>query len=415
MNSNTSYHIPYLLQNSYIYAEPPKPTTPKSFLPRFEDFSTKETLISSIKYPIPCDKNLIKIEKNSTELKILPTNFLNKEETLFKSEIPESKQISTGNFLNFDENVEDFGKKPNFPSFKEDPSYDFTNSNDYQSFNLLDCEKNESKENFYHMAESKPQSYKSQVIPCEDLYDNLYNQLEKPKIYKPDESNSLEYSFLSDKQNYFNSCHDKSDQALYKSAKEYRTDQKCNENDKYSKFYHDSRPVLLENPSYSKVSNYTRLNSAEDSYEKRRNLYEKNENSYEKRGNFYEKNENSCEKRENFARYNFSDNNLKPTRDIWLEQSKNTKKIYSEKPKLDISRLEKSNRAASNNPKRTEKAKTTQNTKKAGTRSNSKEKTFRDKEQYVSMMMKVLKNHSKYCTSLRREINGLMAKKTCEY
>ena len=112
-----------------------------------------------------------------------------------------------------------------------------------------------------------------------------------------------------------------------------------------------------------------------------------------------------------------SDKSIKPKRDIWLDQARNAKKTIIEKPMLDMSKLEKQTRSSSNNSRASKKGSNLGKSKRAVKEPRSAsihEKSFRDKEMFVSTMMKVIKDHSKYCASLRREINAIKAKNAYE-
>ncbi|OMJ86560.1 hypothetical protein SteCoe_11917 [Stentor coeruleus] len=100
---------------------------------------------------------------------------------------------------------------------------------------------------------------------------------------------------------------------------------------------------------------------------------------------------------------------VRPTRDIWVEQARSTNKFVSDRPKLDISRI-KSLRSVSGSNKKTKKnSKSLSKKQNCEFRSvcNSQERSLREKEAYVNMMMKVLKSHSKNCPALRKEINAI--------
>lgn len=100
---------------------------------------------------------------------------------------------------------------------------------------------------------------------------------------------------------------------------------------------------------------------------------------------------------------------IRPTRDIWVEQARSTNKFVSDRPKLDISRI-KSLRSVSGSNKKTKKnSKSLSKKQNCEFRSvcNSQERSLREKEAYVNMMMKILKSHSKNCPALRKEINAI--------
>lgn len=207
---------------------------------------------------------------------------------------------------------------------------------------------------------------------------------ETRKSYKDEiESNSYEASVLSDnKYNYLSRVSEQQD-SFYKSVKDYRPLENYEENQENHIYPYRKLQAHVEKISkpYEEFSRYSQI--ADKGLTNSRIFLDN------------------------------SEKHIKPKRDIWLQQAKNVKGKITEKPMLDMSRLEKSARSTSNNSrasKKSIKAKTISKPRSSST----KEKSFSDKEQFVTTMMKVIKNHSKYCSSLRREISAIKGKSLYE-
>ena len=238
-----------------------------------------------------------------------------------------------------------------------------------------------------------------------------YKYLKEKDQYYSDHSKKIDYSYTRDelessaypdsvlsekKMNYSSKISEKSDQNIYQPRRDYRKI--------------DFKEAYDEN---------SRCMSSKK-YEKR---YDTTENSY--RADKLEKNIEYSYKKENFDRSDTfsssnpkenSDKNIRPSRDIWIQQSENTKKLIKDKPMLDVSKLDRSIRSSSNNSKTKKKniSKSTSKKSKENRSASIRERNFKDKEVFVTVMMNVLKNHSKYCSSLRREINAIKAKNVYE-
>jgi hypothetical protein len=397
MDLNTQYRIPYLAQNPYIYGSfVPTPTIiPEK--PRSAD-PPDEVLIASIINPIPCYQAPHKEMPKSSYLdsimtKINPTfeqndenkplsqhyigknirgNELESRSNSCSSSVPSSSgncsvkevKLLPTTLLNEDEI-----KKTRMEVDSELSSY--LKPNNKERFDVMDLQE---RENYYQRpvsyASSQNKSSYQPISPSAGFnYKGLTNSMAKNYNKADDLANrSFESSVLGD----FN-----------KSRVEDRSRRLCSSCKKYDKNEDD----------------FKRKNRPKE------NLYDWKAEYQENKGKRSEKafKEDFEYNKRNQSREQLEKIYIRPSRDLWVEQAKNTNKYSSERPTLDI-KADKANRSFSNNPRNIASNGKLVKMKKEV---NEKEKNSKEKEQFVSVMMKVLKTHAKKCPQLRKEINAI--------
>jgi hypothetical protein len=148
-----------------------------------------------------------------------------------------------------------------------------------------------------------------------------------------------------------------------------------------------------------------------------KDLYNAKENHLKATGDFYyakniPKNTEKVYKPSWFKDQNSrsKDSSLKsiPPKGLWEYKSKHTSSPLVKRPILDISKLNTSTKSTSTKPKKNNNNPNDHSRKTRSSKA-SKDASFRDKEAFVNMMMKVFKKHSKYCTGLKKEIKAITA------
>lgn len=440
MDLNKQNMIPYLANNSYIYGERPeshyKPPEVQS------KYHQEETLIASIKNPIPCYKPSDQI--SNSEYSSYTSALYQQDRESF----PVSKPIQV-------QNSSHFSQSP-VPRPLNSPDCQTRNTRSRVDREYLETPQNTSysihKTENQHL-HSNPAHYPSEKLNYPIQRENLTpsHRTSSEQRNVPDRSYKENYcpdSASNASKNYNHTYLAPSDPGYYtkedsvascnlqREIPSYYIDKYLKDNNSRLSDYPAYRPkapssrcqdstILSENNITPCRSNNTLptqvqplrtgafLDDIIGKYKDR--IIEKDEKSEKYSFNreaasrtsdySYKEGPQKTRKAEENAK------KVRPSRDIWIEQAKNTKEFVYDRPNLNFEKLGRSSKSLLSKMKKTGSEK---KVKKRGTvRSacSSKERKSCEREIFDTMVVKLLKTHAKHCPALRKEIDSMQTSK----
>ena len=410
MNSNL-YRVPHLQNNSYLYpysqiqninilphqthsieTQVPRPNYSDELdlpnqkdldKPHFSRFESKPKEVLSIE---PFQNNpLNEIKLNFNNFSYNTGNFIN-EGQLHKENIESIEEKEKENKQNELSKIKNYAL--NIPLISQQKIYK-------PSFGCIDS-KNQKNEESYNLPSFRSENYYNREGKIQETFaDSLLHELEKSQKYL---EVSKEYSEKSRE----------SRRSIPRGQIHPDTNQKYKETYNYNKFESTDQSAKLNTlEKIEKIENsFNKKSKARPS--KRQNHFDE---SRRDTNSFSLYSESSYSKEDyNPRRLNSKGRNslqpsfkrIKPSREVYIEQ---VRKVPRD-AKLDLSKLKtRGNSSSSRLKPRNSNQNIDHNKKITRSACNSKEKSAAEKEVFVEVMMKVLKNHAKNCKSLRHEID----------
>lgn len=428
--------IPYLANNSYIYGDRPEFQHKLTENPK-KDFK-EETLIVSIKNPIPCyrpNDDLLHSDKSS----ITPLSS-QQDRQVYSHPVQKPLQVHNSSHCS---------QSPNSRPLRS-PDHPSTSTRQYLNIEHAEMPQNNSF-NVY-----RPESH--YLTGNSDCYSNerTHGHMQR-EYFTPSHKVGIEQRIQPDRGYKENYCPDNvgvgskvncsanggyaceeagNTYSRYKEIPSYYIDKYLMDTDSKLSEYPAYRPkgtgsrcqehsVLSDSNVTPSRGNYEFTNQGQpvrngafldDIIEKYKDrIAEKDERSDKylfnrdtaSRTSHYSYKEDSHARRKNEANPAV----IKPNRDVWLEQAKNTKEFIHDRPVLDFNNLRKSSKSLLGKMKKTGSEKKVKKRSSIRSACNSKERKSCEKEVFESMVLKLLKSHAKHCPVLRKEIDSMQASK----
>lgn len=434
--------IPYLANNSYIYGDRPEFQYKSTEIPKKDH--KEETLIASIKNPIPCYKSnddICQSEKSS----ITPRSS-QQDRQVYSYSVQKPLQVHNSSHCSQSPNSRPL-RSPDCPSASTRQYLNIENTENPQnsSFTVYRPESHYLTNNSDIYSNEKTHGYiqKEYFTPSHKI--GIEQRMQPDRGYK--ENYCPDMAGVPSKVNY-------APHGTYNEAGNHLKEDSVNSYSRHKeipsyyidKYLMDTDSKLSEYPVYrpkgtgSRCQEYSVLSESnitpcrsnndftthvqpvrngaflDDIIEKYKDRIADKDEKSEKysfnretasRTSHYSYKEDSHAKRKNECNPGV----IKPNRDVWLEQAKNTKEFLNDRPALDFNSIRKSSKSLLGKLKKTGSEKKVKKRVSVRSACNSKERKSCEREVFESMVLKLLKTHAKHCPALRKEIDSMQASK----